>query len=204
MPIHFVSVQVNGPIFWVIAREDPSLFYLSDSTEWLFLNPILYDQLELFLPYIGSFYQFVEEKYFGHTTGIAFATRSDDAMQSGEAKGFSNLALISVGLLARLRHASGQATIPSGNEAVVALGITKRDELPVPHPVDDLKGAKTQVQEYWWKTAITAEHIRASLAQGLDFIPPAHEALFLDAAAAYRANDHRKAILYAPKVRWRL
>ena len=118
-------------------------------------------------------------------------------MQSAQAEGFSDLALMSVQLLARLRHTSGQATIPSGDEALMAWGITKRDELPVPQPVDGLKGARARVQEYWWKTAITAKHIRASLSQGTDSMPPAHEMLFLDAAAAFRANDHRKAILYA-------
>jgi hypothetical protein len=187
-------------MFWKIDSKDPSLFELPNAMEWLLVNPLLYDQLSLFLSaYRGSFHQFAPSKYFGYTTGIVLATRNDQAIQSAEAEGYSSLAKICVELLARLRHAAGQATVPSGDHTVMAWTITKIDEVPVFEPPSgySLEGPKTRVQEYWWRTAITAQHIGTAVMPGVDFVPPAHEMLFLDAAAAHRANDYRKAILYA-------
>jgi hypothetical protein len=74
-------------------------------------------------------------------------------------------------------------------------GYSEIGELPsLLHDSSLLPGS---TQEYLWVTSITAERIKAAIALGPLFVPPTHEALFLDAISAYRGNDHRRAILYA-------
>ena len=94
----------------------------------------------------------------------------------------------------RLRHIARQATIPSSE--ALARGYFEIDKLPT-HQPSALAPEGYTVQKYWFATAITAEHLRAAAALGPDFIPPTHEALLLDAIAAHRGDDYRKAVLYA-------
>lgn len=118
--------------------------------------------------------------------------------QPANLRTLENLVPIVGDLLVRLRHASGQATLPRP-ESLITGGETHIDELPsLPADSSWPEGlSPSRFQKYLWSTAITAERIATAIALGPKFIPPTHEALFLDAVVAFRGNDYRRAVLYA-------
>jgi len=194
--------QFRGLISWKLNAGDPTLFALSEADEWALLSPLLYPQLPL--PRAVTHCDSIAPgKYFIMTPEIVLATKDDQVIeaykQSGPVKSGDlplNLAQIAGKLLLRLRHAGGQATIPNYQSLLFCTFI----ELSSPPIIASMalpKSQNTMVQDYWWRTAITAEHVRATAPPGANFIPPTHEVLFLDAVAAHREADFRRAILYA-------
>jgi hypothetical protein len=116
--------------------------------------------------------------------------------RSAAAEHLTDLILVVGELLVRLRHVTGQATLP-GPESLLAAGGVEIADLPQ-LASDSLPGplGQPRFQKYLLATAITAEGIRFANALGPSFNPPTHEVLFLDAIGAYREKDYRRAILY--------
>jgi hypothetical protein len=188
-------------ITWRRSGDGPALFPLPGTPVWSLVNPLLYPQL----PMIPSFERnpvipVALGKYFWVNSEIVFAFNGKQVTQEPEPDRsiFENLVPIVGDLLARLRHASGQATLPRP-ESLVSGGNANIDELPSLSADSSWpKGlSPSRFQKYLWAIAITSERIAAATALVTKFIPPTHEALFLDAVAAFRGYDYRRAVLYS-------
>lgn len=184
--------EYAGQISWRIDRNDPPLFPLSNGSHWLLLNPLLYGSLPH--PTRNHFEPFAPGKYYGQTSEIVFATENDEVIKAYKSKGPGDDVLLAERLRARLRHLTRQATIPASE--ALAFSYFEMDRVPASPPLG-LAAEGYTVQKYWFVTAVTSEHLRAAASLPLDFIPPTHEVLLLDAIGAHRAGDHRKAVLYA-------
>ncbi len=195
--MRLVSFSFADRITWRLCGDGPSLFPLPGTSDWFLVNPLLYPQLPVPSFERNPVIPVALEKHFWVNSEIVFCN-GKEAIQEPDASKFENLVPIVSDLLVRLRHVSGQATLPRPESLVVG-GETNIDELP-PLPADSSLPevlSRSRVQKYLWSTAITAERIAAATALGPKFIPPTHEALFLDAIAAFRGNDYRRAVLYA-------
>jgi hypothetical protein len=194
--------QFRAFISWKFNASDPSLFTLPEASEWALLSPLLYPQLsspssEMHCNAIAP------GRYFIMTTEIVLATENDqiiEAYRHARAVRLGGLPLnleeIFGKLVLRLRHAGGQATIPNYKSLMIC-GFDEISGPPIYAPLAVPMSKDTMVQDYWWRTAITAEHLRAQATPSTSFIPPTHEVLFLDAVAAHRDGDYRRTILYA-------
>lgn len=187
-------------IAWRFRGNDPALFPLPGTTDWSLVNPPLYFQLPTPSFERNPAVAVEPGKYFQVNSEIVFAATGQQATadrQLDEFK-FDDLVPVMADLLVRLRHVSGQATLPR-LESFISGGETKVDELPS-LPADSSyyeEMARARFQKYLWSTAITAQQIAAAVALGPKFVPPTYEVLFLDAVGAFRGRDYRRAILYA-------
>jgi len=184
--------EYAGRISWRLNGGDAPLFPLAPSSHWFLLNPLLYCRLPR--PFNNHFEQFAAGKYYGLTSGIVLATDNHDVIEAHKSSGQIEDVLLAEGLLTRVRHLARQATIPSSE--AIARAYFEIDNLP-DHQPSVLAPESYTVQKYWFATAITGEHLLAAAALGLDFVPPTYEVLLLDAIAAHRGGDYRKAVLYA-------
>jgi hypothetical protein len=194
--------QFGRRISWKLNKDDPSLFALPDAKEWALLAPLLYPQLPI--PAANSdilFDAIAPGKYFIMSKEVVLATHNDQIIEEFKRDKADvhkdlplNLREILEKLILRLRHAGGQATIP--NYKSLMCTFAEISALPVFDP-SAFPLRPSTVNEYWWKTAITGEHLRALGSSGAKLIPPTHDMLFLDAVAAYREGDFRRTMLYA-------
>jgi hypothetical protein len=189
---------------WRLRSDGPSLFALSETNEWKLVSPHLYAQLPP--PRARDNVVSVNTgECFITCTEIVFAAENDRVIQThkqsigvGKHKPPYIDPLIELvdRLLTRLRHLSGQATIPKG-ESFSSLTFTELDDLPVHTAFAAKVGTLSFVREYELNAAITAGHVGLAAISTGDFVPPTHEVIFLDAVAAHRSRDFRKSILYA-------
>ena len=187
-------------ITWRLCGDGPTLFQLSEAPDWSLVNPLLYPQLPIPSHEHNPIIPVAVWKYFWVNSEIVFLSNGKQVNQDRERdeSEFENLVPIVGHLLVRLRHASGQATLPRP-ESLLIRGEINIDELPL-LTADSLwpEGlSPSSFQKYLWSTAITAERIATATALGPKFIPATHEVLFLDAVVAFRGNDYRRAILNA-------
>jgi hypothetical protein len=183
--------EYAGRISWKLNEDDPPLFPLGTTTAWSLLNPLLYSRLHQ--PISNHFEHFAPHRYYGLTSGIVLATDNDAAIEAHKSGRPGEDLLIAESLRTRLRHLARQATIPTSEPLVH--GYFEMDKLPT-FQAGILAPEGYTVQRYWFATAITAEHLRAA-ALSLEAVSPTHELLLLDAIAAHRGSDYRKAVLYA-------
>jgi hypothetical protein len=187
-------------IAWRLCGDGPTLFPLPGTSDWSLVNPLLYPQLPIPSFEHNPVIPVALGKYFWLNSEIVFSSNGEQVIQDPEPdkSKFENLVPIVGDLLVRLRHASGQATLPR-LESFISGGKTNIDELPSLSTDSSWPDglSPSHFQKYLWSTAVTAERIAAATALGPKFIPPTHEALFLDAVVAFRGNDYRRAILYA-------
>jgi hypothetical protein len=183
-------------IVWRLSDGDPALFPLPGTGgEWSLVNPLLYPKLPVPSNELNSILHVGPGKYFWVNSEIVFAA-AENRSDKPVIQKFEDLIPVISELLARLRHVSGQATLPRG-DSFVAGGNIEILELPSLVAEKSPPAPPFYVQKYLWVSAVTAERIGAAAAIGPKFIPHTHEVLFLDAIAAHRSNDHRRAILYA-------
>jgi hypothetical protein len=139
------------------------------------------------------FHQYSSGKYFAFIGEIVFATKRDLTVESQTGE-FLSLLTMARDLFARLRHLSGQATMPKV-ENWLSSSFAELDDLPTYDPPSEI--LDHLFAKYSFTTAITTEHLRAAAALGSDYIPPIQEVLLLDAIAAHRERNFQTAILYA-------
>lgn len=192
--------QFRSPISWKFNVGDRYLFPLPEAKQWALLSPLLYSQLPASSPEIHCD-QIAPGKYFIMTHEVVLGTEDDQIIaefKQSEAHGTIPLKLPETieKALVRLRHAGGQATIPNFSSLFMCT-LTELDTLPTHDSSAIPQSRHSMVQEYWWRTALTPEHIGATTSSSVNFSPPTHEVLFLDAVAAHREGDFRKTILYA-------
>jgi hypothetical protein len=194
--VRLVFFNFADRITWRLCGDGPTLFPLSGTLDWSLVNPLLYPQLPIPSFEHNPAIPVAAGKYFWVNSEIVFS--SNGTQGEPDRPKFENLVPIVGDLLVRLRHVSGQATLPRP-ESLVGGGGTNIDELPsLPADSSPPKGlSPSSFQKYLWSTAITAERIAAATTLGPKFVPPTHEALFLDAIVAFRGKDYRRAILYA-------
>lgn len=186
-------------ISWRLCGDGPTFFPLPGTSDWSLVNPLLYPQLPIPSFEHNPVTPVALGKYFWVNSEIVFSSNDAQAIQDREPdkSQLKNLMPIVCDLLLRLRHASGQATLPR-LESLLSSGETYIDELPSLSVYSWPEGlSPSHFQKYLWSTAITAERITAATALGPKFIPSTHEALFLDAIVAFRGSDYRRAVLYA-------
>jgi hypothetical protein len=180
---------------WELDGADPILFSLPTTVDWFLLNPLFYGNLQPVgrQPNGNHFGRGVSGRCFGTTHKIVFATKRELTIEGRNGE-LASLLTIAKDLLARLRHLSGQATMPRVETWVVSTFLEIPDLPPHDSP-PQVSGYS--VASYLFATAITAEHLIAAMTLGDDFVPPIQEILLLDAIAAHKENDFRTAILYA-------
>jgi hypothetical protein len=187
-------------ITWRLCDDAPILFVLPDTSDWSLVNPLLYPQLPVPSFERNPIIPVAVGKYFWVNSEIVFSSNGEQMIENREPdkSKFENPVAIVGDLLVRLRHSSGQATLPRP-ESLLGVGEINIDELPSLSADSSWPEglSPSRFQEYLWSTAITAERIAAATALGPEFIPPTHEALFLDAVVAFRGHDYRRTILYA-------
>lgn len=189
-----VRSQFTAPIWWRIETDDPLLLPLPQTCHWLLVNPILYSQLPM-SEHSRDFLEVIPSSWLGPSLEIILATSDEETIRDSASGGWSEALLPVIdALLLRLRHFTGQATLPKP-ESVIALTQQSIEEIPAFIPPSG--ALKVSVQEYLWRTAVTSEHVRRAAAYSGIFAAPTHEALFLDAVEAHTGKDYRKAILYA-------
>lgn len=191
MVIGFYVLTV--PIHWRLHASDPKTFRLAETDKWLLVNPLFYPQLHRKANQIEE----VEDgKYVCYSSELLFI--SSDA-PAGTMKIFEELDLVVETLLIKLRHISGQATLPltsdigmHGTEKVNELPELARDRLPL------YKQFKTgSVSHYYWTTAVTSQVMERALTLGCDFTPHMREVMYLDAFKALYSGEYRTAIIYS-------
>lgn len=186
--------QFRGLISWKLTSDDKLLFALPKTSEWFLVSPLLYPQLSL-SRHDDYFHALGQGKYFVTTPEIVLATKNDRTISTfNSQEQFEELEHIVKDLLVRLRHLGGQATIPKF-ESCSVIGSINIDDLPAFEAAGH--GPPSHFQRYLWTSAITADQINAAAAFAADFVPPAHEVLFLDAVVAHRESDYRSSILYS-------
>lgn len=194
-------LQFTAYISWKFSAHDPSLFALSETKEWSLVNPLLYRHLahaksEIHCDEMSS------GKYFVMTQEIVLATEDEQALKAFDRNQTKigvlplNLGEILERLVVRLRHAGGQATVPDFG-SLMFCRLHEITNLPVIASSEMSLDKNTTVQEYWWRTALTAEQLGATTQPDSSFTPPTHEVIFLDAVAAHRRQDFRQTILYS-------
>jgi len=178
----------NG-IFWRLSPADPVSLPLAFSPGWSLINPSLYWGL----PSHGMMPFGTQEPLplgdgscLFHCRQLAFTC---DSRLSAEAE-FTAVSET----LVRMRHISGQATI-SRNDPMIST-TTFLDQLPEPKFPEDFKGMMN-VATYQLETAVTMAQVAVAFSEAQQFVPPSYENILLDAIAAHRTADFRKAILYA-------
>jgi hypothetical protein len=183
-------------IAWRLSSDSPPLFSLPGTSDWFLVNPLLYPQLPIPAFERNPIVPVAPGKYFWVNSELVLSCLTHNCEPDNSQ--FEILMPIVSDFLARLRHASGQATLPR-TESLVTGGETNVTQLPS-LSVDSSwpEGlAPSRFQKYLWSTAITAERLGAANILGPKFIPPTHEALFLDAVVALRGHDYRRSVLYA-------
>jgi hypothetical protein len=181
-------------ISWRLGTGSAPTFAVPMTDEWLLLSPLLYDLLPgrsrpTNIVHVAS------GEVFAVTSNIIFASAIHCVAQRYKAEDVPEVLMsILEDLLLRLRHVSGQATIPK-LDSVAMWSVEEIDKLPEYALPGEM--GNTHVQEYLWTSAITSGHLSQALELGPNFIPPAHEIILLDAFAAHRGNNYRSAILYA-------
>ena len=196
-----LRLQFRDSFAWRFNASDPTVFALPTTGDWFLLSPLVYWKLH---PVVGPapsgshfFNQCGAGQYFGMTSEIVFATKREVADEFRTAELLSVLT-IAKDLFSRLRHLSGQATMPKVDNWIVS-GFVEIGVLPTLDPPLDPPSEVSgySIAKYWFTTAITAEHITAAAALGSDYVPPIQEILLLDAIAAHKEKNFRTAILYA-------
>ena len=187
-------------IAWRLCGDGPTLFPLPGTSDWSLVNPLLYPQLPMPSFEKNPVIPVALGKYFWVNSEIVFSFNDAQVMKDRQPDKSKIKSLVPVvgDLLVRLRHVSGQATLPR-LESLLSSGETNIDELPVLSADSSWPDglSPSSFQKYLWSTAITAERIAAATELGPKFIPPTHEELFLRVVAAFRGNDYRRAVLYA-------
>lgn len=186
--MHLAFFSLAGQIAWKLSPQDPPLFALPSLADWSLVNPLLYPQLPILHAPTEPATHVSDGEHLWFTSEIVLASAAKSAENDRD-----GLRRFVGELLVRLRHVSGQATMP-GPDSLMGWGFDEVDELPA--PAFNTWSGKFRFQNYIVTTAISAERIRAAAALGPDFSPPTHEVLLLDAIVAYRDKDYRKAILY--------
>jgi hypothetical protein len=191
MVIGFFLLTV--PIHWRLHANDPKTFTLAETDNWLLVNPLYYPQRHR----AANQMEEVEEgKFVCYSKELVFI--SSDA-PAGTMKIFEELDLVVDKLLIKIRHISGQATLPlktdigmHGTEEVNELPELTRDYLPL------YKQFKTgSVSHYYWTTSVTSQVMERGLSLGCDFTPHMREVMYLDAFKALNSGEYRTAIIYS-------
>ena len=181
-------------MWWKIEPDDPPLFPLPQTSSWQLVNPILYSQFPPSEKSTGPL-EIRPGTWITASREIIIAISDDEIVLAPDSQ-FNPDSVIELiaGLLWRLRHLSGQATLPRSEtfESVWPLGLDH-----IPAFVPPLAPGRGAIQSFMFHTAITSEHIYLAANHGDVFDPPTHEGLFLDAIEAYREYDYRKTILFA-------
>jgi hypothetical protein len=188
-----VRLQFRDSFAWRLDDADPPLFALPTTADWFLLNPLFYPNLQPTGPVPTLFLQYGSGKYFGIIGEIVFVTKREltEECRTGE---FLALLTMAGDLFTRLRHLSGQATMPKV-ENWLSSSFAEIGDLPARNPSSEV--LDYLFPKYWFMTAITAEHVVAAAALGSECVPPIQEVLLLDAIAAHRERNFRTAILYA-------
>jgi hypothetical protein len=194
------SLHFGSAIRWILDSADPPFFDLHESSEWVLMNPLFsvpviqHDEKRAIMAVEVGEYLITSDQVF-------LATQNNQIIQSHKQRTAGSVKTetpevyeLAGRMLLRLRHASGQATMPK-IETLQFVTFFETDSPVCVGPLPEVQGGA--VQDYILRTAITAQHICAPPGHSGDFVPPTHEVLFLDAVAAYRSYDFRKAILYA-------
>src|SRR5882724_6640706 len=118
LEMHLLHAQTDGNICWKIDRDDPALFELPGTVDWLLVNPLLYGELNLSLPtYHGFFSWQTPGISFGWTNGVVLVSESQKTFESVKSDVMASAGPKILGLLSTLRHLSGHATVPHGDNA---------------------------------------------------------------------------------------
>jgi hypothetical protein len=189
-----VCFNYEKPIWWRFGGNPPSSFPLSRDGQWFLVSPALYYSLPTFIR-SDHFTQVLPGKMWGPTHVIVLGTSDSHTIASFQSNKMQEaLDGIANRLLLNLLHITGQVTLPRA-ESLMGVQYLEIDALPEPFLTAEVSMGK--VQEFTWKTAITADCIQAAVESIDVFEPPTYEALYFDAAEAHRKSDYRKAILYA-------
>jgi hypothetical protein len=126
-------------IAWSLSSEDPVLFPLPGTREWSMVNPLLYPQLRILAQKTDPPIRVPSGQHLWFNSEIVLAREENS---SGSANDPKRLIPVVGELLLRLRHLTGQATLP-GPESLLATGFLEVDELPanwllIPGPWDGL------------------------------------------------------------------
>jgi hypothetical protein len=176
-------------IFWRLSPADPLSLPVTFSPGWSLINPILYWGLpsNVVVPFgTQEPLPLGDGSCLLHSRQLAFTC---DSRLSAEAE-FAALRET----LVRMRHISGQATI-SRNDPMLST-TTSLDQLPGAQFPAGFKGTMN-VAAYPLETAIMMAQVAVAFSEAQQFVPPSYENILLDAIAAHRTDDFRKAILYA-------
>jgi hypothetical protein len=194
--VNLIFFNFTDRIAWRLSAIDPTLFPLPGVTDWFLLNPLFYPHLQIPKLDQSSIIPVGDGKYFWVNSEIVFASNRYDGDQDEER--FERLTSMVGDLLIRLRHTSGQATLPR-LESLASTGEISIEILPARSDASSWPEnlSASRVQKYLWSSAITADRIVAATALGPKYIPLTYESLFLDAIAAHRGDDYRRAILYS-------
>jgi hypothetical protein len=190
------SFALVKPIHWRLQANDPMVFRLAETDDWMLVNPLLYLQLPI-LRNRASGLDVIETDKFLCANAELVLVQSDQS-KSIEIQSPTELVPKIEQLSVKLRHLSGQASFPCKVAMTETVEISE-----LPNPV--LSKASSpylghqigSVSEYWWTTAITSQIIETAATLIGDFTPSTHEVLFLDAYAAFRTGEYRTAILYS-------
>lgn len=191
-----VFLKFDTRIDWRIDDDDPDRFQLPTTKDWLLLSPLLYESLGP--PSQSNFSSYAPGKYFGETLDLVFVSTRDFSKQKWEAEDTKNMWEIALDLLTRLRHISGQASMPRAkNAALLVHGQITDIPNRYPRPVNPFPDRQFEVNKYLFEVSITAKHIQDAMALGPIFEAPIYESLLLDAVVAYKPHENQIAILYA-------
>lgn len=187
-------LEFDGRFSWRLDKADPSLFSIPSLQDWKLLSPLLYGDLAE--PQLSSFMEYAVGRYLGHSSCVIFVRDGSMSDSSGGEDGETERLTHSVSdLLVRLRHLTGQASLPKA-ENIACLGLDEIESIPQLNFPETVP-AKFKMQEYLFRVSITAKHFDQAAQLGTTFDPPTYEVLFLDAVSAHRTGDHRTSVLYS-------
>jgi len=192
--MHILKVGLRGSAWWWVRPTDKPIYSFDHRPGWVFINPAFYKKItEGQSPDTVTCFGGPESRpgTFVVCSNVICLQTPFTSWESRDALGLFD---VISHLLRQLRYSSRYAVFPTNH---TVLSISVRDpkdfqELPVPE--ETKSGAVSNVPE---QALITERRIEAFTRLAVDFCPPVHAEVLLDAIEAHVASDFKKCILFA-------
>lgn len=183
---------VDGKLIWGISPSDPKTIPLECIPGWSLVNPLVLRELQDSSRIETKATYIVGDKVLVNTNGIALILTDPEVKFSWEAEESFEWSEKVLSLLANLRYASKQYSIP---RQLVSWG--PGDILELPDPQFPSRGEGAATSGWIIEAAITTTDITLAGRRPTDTSPPLYDTILLDAMEASVRKDYRTTILYS-------